>query len=337
MTKKIKKERKFKREYIPVVLLSIVLIVLLVALFIVFRWEKKNYKVNLPVENKPFDEIIVDTSNSTCDAATISKLYETANKISFDYTPKKVVVDRTEDEEGNMMDVYGWTFEITFKNIPKDMYIMIKNDSTLEEEKPIVRVDYEDTKDGVYTYTERSTIMMVTYTVSIYTKNENCKNEMFRRFTFRTPIYNRYYDLDICDAYRDFEWCQQFVTKDRPSMDEFFVLLNEWGDKNKIKITSMLEAESNGEPQKIDCEDPYMREEEKKACREYIKTSTTVKTTTKKHLDSFSNESDKKDTPTIKVGNKEIKTSYIYLGVAGILLVIAVAVSAIIYIKKRKK
>ena len=66
----------------------------------------------------------------------------------FDYTPKKVVVDKTEAEDGVMVDVYGWVFDITFKNIPKDMYLVIENNSTLEDDKPSVRIEYKDTKDG---------------------------------------------------------------------------------------------------------------------------------------------------------------------------------------------
>lgn len=333
MTKKIKKERKFKREYIPVVLLSILLIILLVALFVVFRWEKKNYKVNLPVENKPFDEIIVDTSNSTCDAAIISKLYETANKISFDYTPKKVVVDKTEAENGVMVDVYGWVFDITFKNIPKDMYLVIENNSTLEDDKPSVRIEYKDTKDGTYTYSDRSIISMVNYTVTVYTNNKNCSDEIFRKFKFTMPIYNRFYDMDICDGYPEFKWCKQFITEDKPSMDEFYVELNKWAKENNIKITDRLHHETQA-GYEINCEEHGMHEKEKEACRAYKATLTT----TKKGLGSFNNKDDKKEEePTIKVGDKEIKTSYIYLGVAGVLLVVAVTASVTIYMKKRKK
>ena len=238
MAMKIQKESKIKREYIPVIVLIVLLLILLALLVSVIIYDKKDF--NLPeIEEYNFvtNEMVVDTSNSKCDSGEIQQLYDIANKIKFTYDHERIVVGEginvvTLEKE----DLYGYVFNIKFENLNDDLYLVIKNDNPWSK-KETVTIKPDQYKKGKYTYQTEYTDDMVTYTMQVYSNKGDCIGEMFRKFTFETPIYNRIGKMDVCTEFPEFEYCKLFINKDVPSMDQFYEALYKYIDKEDIDIS----------------------------------------------------------------------------------------------------
>ena len=100
---KVAKEKKFKREYVPVIILALILILLLVILILVFMWEKKDFDIRVPEEEYIANEILVDTSNSACGESTVSKLYQDFSEVEFKWTPVEIERDNGADQTNNQV------------------------------------------------------------------------------------------------------------------------------------------------------------------------------------------------------------------------------------------
>lgn len=275
---KVAKEKKFKREYVPVIVLALILILLLVILILVFMWEKKDFNIRVPEEEYIANEILVDTSNSACSESTVSKLYQDFSEVEFKWTPVEIERDNGADQTNNqVVKTKTYVFDVTFDNVTEDMYIIIENDNR-RTEKDRVKLTYADAKDGKITYRTEHTELVITYTVSIYAAKYECKDELFRKFTFQTPIYNRWSDIDICENYPKFDYCKKFLTTHVPTDDMFFTELHQWGEKNKIKITNFYDTLD------IEKEDfyDYLPDHAKEVYDKKKKTTTTSQKITKK-------------------------------------------------------
>ena len=301
---KVQKERKFKKEYIPVIVLALILILLLTLLVVVIMYEKKDYKLpNMPEYEYVTNEILVDTSNSTCSAVEIDKLYQSANKVTFKYAEERVVVGKGVDViTGEEEPTYGYVFNVQFSNITEDIYIRITNDNLFTEKK-IVQIKAKDAEEGKYTYQTEYTDDVVTYTVEIYTSNEHCQGELFRKFTFETPIYNRLAGMDLCQEFKEFEYCQKFITKDRPSMDQFYEKLYAYIEKEKIDVSDSM----------------YIATTTKKNPNKTTSKTTTSKEENKKPQD-----------------NKKDDSILLYACIGGAVVLVAVVAIVVIVRRKRK-
>lgn len=238
----MKRKREFKREYVPVVIASILLVLLVIALIFAIFYDKEDFDINVPEENGMLNEILVDTSESLCDSKTIQKLYNQANDVKVTYKPVKKVTSTGVDLDTNEdVEVESYVYEVTISNITEDIYLIIKNDNIYF--KDIVKtIKYADTKKGKYVFTTDYTELLVTYEVSVYSAEKSCKDELYRKFTFITPIYNRFYDMYTCVSYPDFKWCQQFITEDVPSYQEFQTELKKYAKSERITTTNIFDS-----------------------------------------------------------------------------------------------
>ena len=274
---KVKKEKKFKREYIPIIALALILIALLAILIIVFMWEKKDFNINVPEDEFIANEILVDTSGSLCDEKTVSKLYEDFSEVEFKWTPVEIERDNGADQGTNeTIKTKTYVYDVTFEGVTEDMYIIIENDNR-KTNQPKVKLTYKDAKDGKITYRTEHTELVITYTVSIYAAKYECKDELFRKFTFQTPIYNKWSDIDICENYPKFKYCSKFLTEHVPTDDTFFTELYAWGEQSKVKVTvfyDTLNVEQNDYYQ-------YLPDSAKQVYDKYKTTTTTKQAITK--------------------------------------------------------
>ena len=240
--RKIREKKKFKVEYIPVIVSFLILIILVGVLIFIIRYNKDIFDVDVPDQDYITNEMIVDTSDSLCKKKEVEDLYKKANEITISYEEEKVVIGESQNQETlEIVDAYGYVFNVEFKNVPEDMYLVIKSDNiNFEDDK--VTLKGEDAKDGVLKYQTKYTELIVEYTVSVYAAKYDCQDELFRKFTFKTPIYNRYHDMYICDAYPEFELCKEFITEDKPSMQVFYNRLYKYGKENDIVITNTYES-----------------------------------------------------------------------------------------------
>ena len=240
--RKIREKKKFKVEYIPVIVSFLILIILVGVLIFIIRYNKDIFDVDVPDQDYITNEMIVDTSDSLCKKKEVEDLYKKANEITISYEEEKVVIGESQNQETlEIVDAYGYVFNVEFKNVPEDIYLVIKSDNiNFEDDK--VTLKGEDAKDGVLKYQTKYTELIVEYTVSVYAAKYDCQDELFRKFTFKTPIYNRYHDMYICDAYPEFELCKEFITEDKPSMQVFYNRLYKYGKENDIVITNTYES-----------------------------------------------------------------------------------------------
>ena len=196
--------------------------------------------------------MVVDTSNSKCDSGEIQQLYDIANKIKFTYDyERKQIGEGLNIETMEPEPIYGYVFNIELTGLTEDVYFTIKNDN-IWTEKEILTVKPDKYKKGKYTYQTEYTDDMVTYTMQVYSNKGDCIGEMFRKFTFETPIYNRIAKMDICNEFEKFEYCQLFINKDVPSMDQFYDALYKYIAKENIDVSdsrylqALPEKDSNG-------------------------------------------------------------------------------------------
>ena len=252
-------------------MLEIAVALSLILLVLVIIYDKKDYKLpDIPEYNFATNEMVVDTSNSKCDSGEIQELYNIANKIKFTYDYERVEIGTGIDViSGEREPIYGYVFNIELNNLTEDVYFTIKNDN-MYTQKEIVTIKPEQYKKGKYVYQTEYTDDMVTYTMQVYSNKGDCIGEMFRKFTFETPIYNRIAKMDICTEFEDFEYCQLFINKDVPSMDQFYEALYKYIKKENIDISNsrylqaVPEKDENGNIIPTTTKKPTKPKEEKK-------------------------------------------------------------------------
>jgi len=126
-------------------------------------------------------------------AANIKALYE--------------VVEVTEKFDD--MDVTSKTIEISILNIPKELYVVIKNNVT-KEEKVFTNAD---AVDGIVKFKWNEIDYVTTFTIQIFTTNKtNCPDERIKTIYLTTPRYNEFSKKYICSELSEFYLCQEFVT-----------------------------------------------------------------------------------------------------------------------------
>lgn len=232
--KKKKIDNGFKKEYIPVIGLSILLVFLVVGLVFVFNYEKDDYEIDLPEEDVKVVEKVVDTSDSMCSEKEVNNLYQTANKVSIKYEPvKKVVGEGIDMETGEKVKTLGYVQKVEIRNLSDDVYVIIDSNNKLSKQHNL-KLTSGDAKDGVLTYFTEYTNDLITYTIRVYSSKGDCVDELFREFEFKTPIYNRYSAMDICKNYPNFKYCQKYIEEDRPTQEQFQVALAAYQKENKV-------------------------------------------------------------------------------------------------------
>lgn len=195
----LRDKKEFNKSYISVIISSIILVLLIIGLVVVVLVNPTNDEENPTgkVEDKGKysvnkDDLIVDTSSTKCSAKDAKKISSDAEavSVSFDVTqvedPEEMTLIGYEEEVDDpiMLDAYN----LQFTNITKNIYLKITND--LNDETKILK--YEDVKDGVASYESIYVTKKVKYTVTVFAANEACTGEVYRKFTFTTPIFNIY-------------------------------------------------------------------------------------------------------------------------------------------------
>lgn len=70
---KIEKERKFKTEYIPVVISSLILILFLILLFLTINYEGKIEKDNKTSDDVINEELVITKTDSKCNQEELNE------------------------------------------------------------------------------------------------------------------------------------------------------------------------------------------------------------------------------------------------------------------------
>ena len=156
------------------------------------------------------------------------------------YAGKTLDIDK-QDENGNIpeIDHYIKGFNINVLNITEDIYVKIKND--LDEN--VATFKYSDLKEGIATLQVKETTKLVTYTIEVYSNKYACAGEIFRKISLTTPIYNEYANLAACKENPDFYYCQEYISSNKITVNEFLNKLEEY--KAQKEQESIEEEQKN--------------------------------------------------------------------------------------------
>lgn len=239
---KIKKERKpFKREYIPVILAIILLLVLVGALIYLIGHDFKFEEERVDSNQHEQEEVLIDNSNSKCSKDELNELYKIAENIKVNTE----MVER-EDNENMVFDQENEVYipgtsvipVIKFSNLDSKIYLFMSNDYDSKTED-IYSESKDAEVDGVYSD------KIVEYTIEVRANDYDCKGETIRKFTIKTPIYNSFSQLDICESYPEYGYCQEYITEDLPTMYDFQLGLQKYKKTLKTTVTPRFTDSSN--------------------------------------------------------------------------------------------
>lgn len=220
-----KKERRFKKEYVYITLLSILLIALIILFIKVATYNKQEDVSDIKLNAM---DTVVDYKvpvNNSCDS--YDSLKEKANKITVEYGNDQIKDKlKIEDEDGNIeeKDVSYDTFTAYIKNIESNLSVSVKNNITSE-------VNYyksnEIVDNQIKVYPDVDYREVGSYTVVIYSVDD-CTDAILRKFTFKTPVYNPNSELEACENNNNVE-CQEFILDENINVTDLV--------KNQDKIT----------------------------------------------------------------------------------------------------
>lgn len=217
---RLKEKKEFKREYIPVIVTGIILILLVSALvFMIF------YKGNLDLEEVPtdsghkVDEINVEVDKDKCSTDLIKKLSNEANMIKMSYKEKAVQsgVYEVSKEPGDNFYVYDYIWNVTFDNVSDNFYLRVTNDY----DDTIKTITKDTLVDGKWGFDTIPNDDVVTYTISVISSPEGCKEQIFRKFELKALIFNIWSTSAKCSVYKDFKYCQKWSDEDTLTFNEF--------------------------------------------------------------------------------------------------------------------
>ncbi len=219
--KAYKEKKRFKREYIPVIIAVIILIALIVALVFVLKDNKKDFDIKIDEDINNTEEISVDTKNTKCNNDDASKIKSAAEKVKISYKVEKVNAGTAIDLDAEGMpevDLYDYGFVVSIQNITEDIYVVVKNDYSDD----VFTYHFSDTDNGTKTFDSLATDESVTITFEIKSENSNCKDEVFRKVSITTPIYNYLSETEFCAKNSTLDVCKQFSDRkyDSTEFDE---------------------------------------------------------------------------------------------------------------------
>lgn len=217
---KIEKERRFKREYIPVILGCLILILFFVLLVLTINYDGNIEKEKITNNNaiSETDDLAINKTDSKCSQEELNKLMGNANKVGAEYyvDEKRYKVELNEETKGfydTLDDGYATDkiISISISGITDDIYAVITND--FNEATITVRKENLN-EEGRYIFESVDASKRVTYTVSIYSNNSNCAEELLRKTAFKTKIFNNFSLSMACVVYPNYENCVELVDKE---------------------------------------------------------------------------------------------------------------------------
>ncbi len=301
---RLKEKREFKREYIPVIVTGIILILLIGALIFMIFYKGKLDLEDVPTNNgHTVDELNVEVDKDKCSTDLIKKLSDEANKIKMTYKEKSATSElyETGDDSGENFYNYDYFWNVTFTNVTDNFYLKITNDN----DDTIKTITKDTLVDGKWQFDTMPSDDIITYTISVISNPEGCKEQVFRKFELKALIFNVWSTSAKCSIYKDFKYCQRWTDEDTLPFDKF-----------ESELAKYLK-----EHPEIEKKNPF---------GVYLSTTTSSSTskneneekTTKTTSQSEKTNKDNKDNKKVIKDNKLIYASIIVLVVVGVVIVV---------------
>lgn len=163
-------------------------------------------------------------------AATVKATYE---ETEIDTGESTYYVDPETDaiDPNRMVTVKKRAFNIKILNLTKDIYVKVKNgdgsvNNTYYSENAI---------NGVVNVNTVLADKVRTYEIVVYASGGGCSGKTLRTITLVIPKYNTYSELQICKDNSDFDYCQEYITTENVSTEEFQTGIKKFEDDRKVE------------------------------------------------------------------------------------------------------
>jgi hypothetical protein len=196
----------------------------------------------------------VNVNAAECSYEKQVELNDIASTVKATYEEIEIDTGETEsyvDEETGLIDpdqqvpVYEKGFTVKVLNLTEDIYIEVSDDTN-----GLNKIfKYSDSDNGVITLGNFKADGVITYTITVRAFGGDCAGTSLRVITLVTPKYNSFSELSYCDDNPNFEYCQEYITGEDITYEEFInksesyvekeTETNEQKEENKT-ITSKL-------------------------------------------------------------------------------------------------
>ena len=155
--------------------------------------------------------LVNDAYALTCSNSVSKDLSQEASYVKVKYEVIDKSVTKELDVNGSKTTYFipNYVFEISIYNITENISINIKNDVTDEE----IRVRYNDTTDGIYTFTNSDFGTIYNYQFGIMSEVSECYEQKIKNISLIKPKYNAYSEYTYCNNSSLF-FCQKFIEKE---------------------------------------------------------------------------------------------------------------------------
>lgn len=224
------KRKRFRKQYIPLVVAGLVLVLLITALVLTILYQPKQEKTVLDdiYDLNNVEERIV--KSNTCSGEDYDKLMDEISKIAvyheinenYELEECSIVPDSPigeNDQECNKMSIYA--LDVYLTQIPDGVKIVITND---QDNNQMIFEKNSDINEFMWTETQNTFLRKLTF--EVYGTSDVCKNELLRKFEYTLPRWNDQSKNIRCfsEEYKDTELCQRFI----------YESYNTANDRNKI-------------------------------------------------------------------------------------------------------
>lgn len=215
------KKKKFRREYIPLVIAGLVLVLLIVALvFTILNKPKKAEKKKEEPQVNRVEEKAVPANS--CSGEAYDELFSKASEITAEYAvndqydfgcafstldelPENFDPDNMECENHSI----GYALDIYLRNIPENVVVQVSND----QDNEVLYYTNDDGSQSSVVWSQPETTFLRVYTFKVFSKLDDCNNKVIREFEMTLPRWNETSKTDLClqDEYKDTEVCERFI------------------------------------------------------------------------------------------------------------------------------
>ncbi len=171
----------------------------------------------------------VKVNAEVCPFETQVAINNDAGSVSVSASPFEYEFTDTDTENDEEYDGTAYTGLVHIYNLTKNIYA-VASDGTNK-----ITLNYDEENPNQVTFSTGGMAFLKEYKISIYPTNTSCGKTAIRELNVTVPRLNRYYSYDSCSDYPDYFYCQQFLSVEDISEEDFVNGLDEYAKSNKNK------------------------------------------------------------------------------------------------------
>ncbi len=174
-----------------------------------------------------------------CSTEEKAELNSLASNVKANYEEAQREMDKSEysvpesligTEEEETFVAYEDYFKINIMNITDKIRVEVSNNYDSSKEY----FNSSNTTDGVGTFDWNHLDKVTIFTVKVYADGDNkCTTDALRTLRIRTPRYNYYYSYDLCNAAKELDVCQKYVTFNDLDYNTFILKVEQYIAENE--------------------------------------------------------------------------------------------------------